>query len=212
MGSTPTLCSCRDNIDRQNTEFYESSPKKEDSLMRDFAKISKAPDQTSFQEQTSVNSTNQSYSKTATISYPDGSEYTGQLKDGKRCGHGVLKSADGNLYEGDFQNDCMHGQGILALVLSNQKYIGQFENGQRSGRGKLLSDSDAITYDGSWKNNRKHGIGSQTYEDGSFYEGAWENGLRHGLARYILPNKAVYEGEFCNDKIDGKVIHLQRER
>ena len=46
-----------------------------------------------------------------TKSYPDGSVYIGQLKDGKRDGRGTLTCTNGNKYEGQYQNDMKHGQG-----------------------------------------------------------------------------------------------------
>jgi hypothetical protein len=38
------------------------------------------------------------------MSYPDGSRYTGDFKDGKRTGKGIMEFADGRKVEGTFRN------------------------------------------------------------------------------------------------------------
>lgn len=47
----------------------------------------------------------------------------------------------------------------------------------------------AAVYTGDWKNNLKHGFGSQTWSNGNKYEGEWQNSKRHGHGTYwILEN------------------------
>ena len=47
------------------------------------------------------------------INILDGSEYNGDIVNGKKDGRGVLKFKDGTVYEGDFRDDNFNGNGIL---------------------------------------------------------------------------------------------------
>ena len=48
-----------------------------------------------------------------TYTYPDGTTYEGEWKDGKRHGHGVWTRLDGTMYVGEWENDKPQGQGTL---------------------------------------------------------------------------------------------------
>ncbi len=43
-------------------------------------------------------------------------------------GKGIMKYADGSIYEGDWVNDVMHGEGIF-IYDDGSKYEGEFQNG-----------------------------------------------------------------------------------
>ena len=47
------------------------------------------------------------------IENSSGSKYEGQLKNGKRQGHGVLTYSNGNKYEGEWKNGLQEGRGVL---------------------------------------------------------------------------------------------------
>jgi hypothetical protein len=51
-------------------------------------------------------------------------------------------------------------------------------------------------YDGEWKHNKKHGIGSYRFVKGDYYEGVFEDGYKHGEGTYRYPNGDIYEGTF----------------
>lgn len=48
------------------------------------------------------------------MSYPDGSLYDGQFKNGKRDGYGTLRDAGGSTYKGHFSHGKKHGKGTFA--------------------------------------------------------------------------------------------------
>jgi hypothetical protein len=63
-------------------------------------------------------------------------------------------------------------------------------------------------YIGEYRNDRKHGKGIQTYEDGTIYEGDWANGKRngHGILSRVLcsqERQRIYTGLWKNDKPTG---------
>jgi hypothetical protein len=113
--------------------------------------------------------------------------YEGELKDNKfdkdidkniRYGHGKMKYANGNIYEGEWKNN------------------------NKSGNGKMKYQNGSI-YDGEWKKNKKNGKGKMIYGIGHYYEGEWKNDMKDGKGIYRTPDGVIYEGEWKDDKKNG---------
>jgi hypothetical protein len=58
---------------------------------------------------------------------------------------------------------------------------------------------DGKVYKGSYKDDKKHGFGSFTWENGRTYEGDWFNGKQHGKGVLIV-NGEKKEGMWENGK------------
>ena len=43
--------------------------------------------------------------------WPSGARYTGQLRNGKSEGYGIMEYADGDRYEGEWRDEKKHGYG-----------------------------------------------------------------------------------------------------
>ena len=70
-------------------------------------------------------------------------------------------------------------------------------------RGPVLIDSKAI-YTGSWNNlGQRHGLGTQTWYDGSLYEGEWKYDACNGQGRVIKSSGDYYEGSWLDDQFHG---------
>ncbi len=110
--------------------------------------------------------------------WQDGSEYTGEWKDGMPYGHGTFSSPEGVKYTGELRNGIPHGQGML-LSPSGVKYIGALSNGIPHGQGTLLSPS-GVKYTGILINGIRSGHGTMTWENGDKYSGEWDNGKQYG--------------------------------
>ena len=65
-------------------------------------------------------------------------------------GQGTYTYADGNIYEGEWNNDNKHGYGIHTWT-------------------------DGDIYEGAWKNGNMHGYGKYTYPNGDVEEGRWKD-------------------------------------
>ncbi|MBO5767415.1 MAG: hypothetical protein J6R49_02710, partial [Clostridia bacterium] len=105
-----------------------------------------------------------------------------------RNGRGTLYYKNGDVYDGEFSHDALHGQGkyIYNEVDSREFFEGIFKNGSmRSGRLVYRSGSEYI---GTWDANGMNGYGIAI----------WKN--RFG--RYW--NK--YEGYFKNGEFDGRGV------
>ena len=78
------------------------------------------------------------------------------------------------------------------------------ENQEYHGKGVEVITEENVkqTYNGCWKNGKRHGQGTFTWADGNKYEGEWKNGKRHGTGTlYFGENR--YEGEFYKNEFDG---------
>lgn len=97
--------------------------------------------------------------------------YEGQWIHGEngplRHGSGVL-FMDNCFYDGQFQYDDFHGQGVLTWD-DGRKYSGQFQKGYFSGQATMVWD-DGRVYSGQYCNHNKHGNGVFTWPDGRRYE------------------------------------------
>lgn len=138
--------------------------------------------------------------RTGTLRYDKGIVYSGQLKNGKPHGEGVLTSPDGFRYKGEFCNGVPEGKGKMSMpdgVLEaegvfyknepvgvctlywhlpegERRYVGEVNDWQPHGKGKMY-ETDGAIYDGSFYHGKKHGSGVYTYTDGSTFKGTWEN-------------------------------------
>ena len=76
--------------------------------------------------------------KTETLTYPDGSKYVGQVKDGKAHGQGTRTYTDGRKYAGKWKDGKMYAgsyeQGMM-IWPDGRKYIGAWENDEKHGQG-----------------------------------------------------------------------------
>jgi hypothetical protein len=109
-------------------------------------------------------------------SYIDGSNYEGDIVNGKWHGKGKLISSKGHIYEGDFFN------------------------GNPQGKGKLTWSSGNV-YEGDFFGGKPQGKGKQTQSDGIVHEGEFFDGKPRGKGKQIQPDGTVYEGEFFNSQL-----------
>ena len=89
------------------------------------------------------------------ITFPTGSVYDGELKNGRMHGQGKITYAKGGIYEGAFFEDKITGVGSFV-----------YPNGDR--------------YEGSFVDGQRHGDGNFWFGNGSEYEGNFANGEMSG--------------------------------
>jgi len=143
-----------------------------------------------------------------TLTTPTGKCYIGEWSQGQRSGRGVMRYHKDSVfveeYEGEWVEDMKHGHGEWKSV--EGVYIGQFMYNYREGEGTMRY-ADGSIYTGSWKKDKRHGIG--TYEAGTSksrirkYEGEWAFGKKNGKGHIWFTNGNQYEGTFKRDQIHG---------
>lgn len=129
-----------------------------------------------------------------TIKWSDGYSFDGTYKDGDRE-KGVLRSTNGDVYEGDFKNNYYDGYGIYKFA-SGGIYEGEWKNGQYDGKG-IFKFADGGIYEGEWKKSQYDGKGILKWADGRVYEGDFKNNEPNGFGvGKDASGKVVHDGEW----------------
>ena len=117
-------------------------------------------------------------------------------------------------------NTPVNNESIMAIIDSENEtnldeaqaeidYQYKFQKSQiRNSRHSMLGLEGGIsghTYQGSWKNNKYHGIGTLYYNNGKImYSGHFYNGEHNGMGiQYASNGKKEYEGEFVMGRREG---------
>ena len=103
-------------------------------------------------------------------------KYIGLFENGKRTGPATLKNVDGSSYKGELLNEqlIMHGHGMKRFK-DGSSYNGSWQNNKRHGQGITKEARGTTTHIGEWVEDRKHGPGTIAYADGRIYTGTWTN-------------------------------------
>ncbi|KAL4500615.1 hypothetical protein ABPG72_003039 [Tetrahymena utriculariae] len=152
-------------------------------------------------------------------------KYSGQFLNGKRDGKGREEDKTNHtLYEGYFQDDMYHGEGILYQEQTKCYFKGIFEKNQKKAGIEIFPNGDV--YEGQYKDDKFHGKGylrngdlfyfiddGKSVQQGKdqnkvqstySYEGTFQNGKKDGFGTERYIKGAVYVGEFRNNQKHGK--------
>ncbi len=177
----------------------------------------------------SVDSDLQKVGTTGVYQFKDGSTYTGELKDFKPNGHGVLSypngdtcegtfedglfkdrgiftHANGDKYSGEFSNYKLNGQGVIRYANGNI-FDGEFKEGQfQRGRVKI-THANGEKYIGEFSNNKPNGQGVITYANGDVFDGEFKEGqFQKGQVNFTYFNVLRYNGAFSNGLPNGQGV------
>lgn len=142
-----------------------------------------------------------------TITYPDGSRYSGTFKDGLYNGYGHMSYSDGSRYVGNWVDGWQHGAGKMDYV-DGSSYDGEWKEGEKHGRGKMIF-FDGSSFEGTWKDGKISGEGTLKFIDRSYRQGEWEEDFLSGFlnvsgnGKIVYPNGGIYEGELDKNKRSG---------
>ncbi|WP_158302020.1 stalk domain-containing protein [Paenibacillus mesophilus] len=134
--------------------------------------------------------------KVETITYSDGSKYTGETLNGKMHGKGILYYADGTVYDGMFRAGVPEGNGVTVWK-DGTKYTGSFKQGLPEGEG-VQTWPDGSKYSGQIKGGKFEGNGTLVTKDVS-YTGPFKAGAMHGKGIATVNGKR-YEVTYDNGK------------
>ena len=96
------------------------------------------------------------------------------------CGYFVFDDAPNAHYDGEYYIDNSTGAKI------------------KDGNGIFYNESE--TYEGSFVNGKREGLGHQQFSTGNSYEGSFVNGKFHGLGTYRWEREGrKYEGEWVSN-------------
>lgn len=112
---------------------------------------------------------------------------------------------------GEVKTTSRNQTGFAEVTYPNDdQYFGYFANGYRDGTGVYRYKSNSDKYDGDWKLNFRHGIGTMIYAGKGNYQGYWENGRRHGEGVFTYINGDVYSGWWRFGEKEGTGSYLQK--
>jgi hypothetical protein len=103
-------------------------------------------------------------------------------------GKGTFKGSNGDVYEGEYQNNQRNGKGTSKWT-NCRVYVGDWKDGVLSGKG-VMTYANGNIYEGEWKGGKKHGKGSFTTKNGDVKFGDWFDGASENLT-LLTPKRAV---------------------
>ena len=118
--------------------------------------------------------------------WPDGSVYEGDSKDGRRHGKGTNTYADGEVF------------------------VGEYKDGKKNGKGTYTYASGAV-FVGEYKDDKMNGKGTYTFADGAVFVGEYEDDKMHGTGTYTFKNGAVEVGFYEQGKDKGRGARLSAD-
>lgn len=145
------------------------------------------------------------------LTFGNGNVYEGDLDEDVPHGKGKMFYYNFSVYEGEFLFGLRDGFGKITYN-NGQVYIGNHFQGQEHGFGKLTFP-DGNVYEGCFKQGHLHGKGKLTFaKTGNVYEGDFDKDRAHGNGIFRIANKSVHEGEFVNGNYYGKGIKIFVDR
>lgn len=112
-----------------------------------------------------------------TLYYSDGSVYTGETSGFMKHGSGVMKKKDGSVYRGNFKDDLFSDENATLDLANGDRYEGGFEEGLFSGQGTYYY-ADGAVYRGGFLKGERSGQGTFVYANGDSFTGTFENDMR----------------------------------
>ncbi|CAD8149752.1 unnamed protein product [Paramecium pentaurelia] len=146
--------------------------------------------------------------------YPNGSKYDGEKQNGLRQGYD-----NGGVYEGQWYDNKMHGNGTLFYASGKPAYEGQWVNDKFQGKGTLYNEEPQMLYSefdyrdfdqvgeywtkyvGQFYDDNKEGQGILYLSNGDKFDGTFIQDLISGLGRYIKVNGQIIQGRWWRNKL-----------
>ena len=133
--------------------------------------------------------------------------YMGSTKNCFPDGIGKMFMSEGGIYTGQFNQGLREGKGILVYE-DGEKYDGEWKNDKCHGLGTFIDPYNKATYVGAFVKGLKKGFGAEECANSYRYTGAWKNDQWHHSGTLICyyPNgrlKSTYLGNFENGHIHG---------
>ena len=130
--------------------------------------------------------------------------YTGETDFGYFLGDATFEYRTGSIYKGQWDNNFMHGLGILNIP-SEGKYEGEFILSQKSGTG-TFTWGDGAVYIGEWKDDQMDGQGTYTSPDSVKYVGTFgDNRFKFGDCTFSNTT-GTYVAKYKEFEIDNLIV------
>jgi hypothetical protein len=136
--------------------------------------------------------------------------YVGERNsDGHRHGTGTFTwtsgAQAGDVYEGNWVANKMHGKGYVHNHKNGFMYFGEFSHDKFCGSGSL--NLPFGKYSGDFREGQMHGYGEMKYKNGQIYTGDWREGRMCGRGMFQFANGDQYDGEFARNQQHGEGVY-----
>lgn len=138
-----------------------------------------------------------------TIVYSNGDIYVGELLEMKRYGKGILETASGCVYRGNWCNDMFDGEGMF-IDINKNIFTCEWLNGKKHGKGNVKF-ANGLIYNGLWLNDNYYKEG-ELISTKNTYKCTHED---DNTIKLYLDNKIVYSGEHLNFQRHGHGKELE---
>ena len=126
--------------------------------------------------------------------------YDGDWHVGHWHGYGLIRNADGSIYEGQVVNDLKEGIGTMQFT-DGRIFQGEFRQDEASEG--TMSYIDGAQYEGELHHGNRHGFGVYRFADGSYYEGESVMNLFEGKGKMTWSDGGWYQGDWSRGEIHG---------
>jgi hypothetical protein len=133
----------------------------------------------------------------------EGAIFVGEFENGNRR-KGRMKNKNGDIYDGNFQNNRYHGQGEYKAS-NGDKYIGDYKDGSFNGFG-IYTFASGEKYIGEWKNHKRNGQGINIDTNRQVREGFWADN------NFIREEKVNLPSQNNNVATNADRTDIDRER
>lgn len=162
-----------------------------------------------------------------TITYSDGSVYTGGIRQGEPHGYGRMDYALSSsapvpgragedassivYYEGEWSTGIKCGDGIQEWS-DGSRYEGEWDFDRQTGVGcqYYCEEDEREYYDGTWSLGSKTGPGLLAYKSGVSVKGTWEDGALYGEGLYTFADGTLLIGTFEDSRFQGDAIQKEQ--
>lgn len=137
--------------------------------------------------------------------------YDGEYSNGKKHGLGKLTYPNGDVYQGQFKENKLHGEGTYVYKKTGDIYSGTWVEGVKSGQGSYQFGADHSVLKGSWVNGTIT-TGQWLFTDGTIYTGSFLRGKPVGPGSFALSNGITQAGEYVVAKpAEGEEVDPEAE-
>ena len=113
--------------------------------------------------------------------------FNGEYKNDQRDGYGTEYQEDGNVFKGYWKKGAKHGKGVFYDM--NKSYDQTWRYGiLKRGRAVERNEKGDVIYEGSYRNDKRDGYGTEYYGNGCVYTGYWKSGVKHGNGTLYIPD------------------------
>eukprot|EP00622_Pseudochattonella_farcimen_P002660 FR737637.1.p1 GENE.FR737637.1~~FR737637.1.p1 ORF type:complete len:226 (+),score=34.92 FR737637.1:1-678(+) len=127
--------------------------------------------------------------------------YTGSYVDGKRCGVGTMTFPNGDVYQGEWKDNKMNGQGLYRFKRTGDVFDGIFVDGLKEGKGTYEYGEDRSKLSGNWSKGTIVD-GDWILEGSGVYSGSFGNGKPSGEGKYDFKSGIKQTGAYVAPPID----------